>query len=400
MSLITEKYVDEDYKFTSTNKDEFYSFLKENDVHTKNCKIRSDMVTILALRHDCSFHGESIPMWRIMPEKPMAVARTMDVSGKRQLVTVNERFSPMDIPKRVLMEKGDFNDFVKKVIESKEILFYMDMQVCYLSKRAIPTLCQRLRYDGGHNTSPMEQANEIAVRMNRMKMPMQAIIKTVNGIGKVYALMSEKYVPRRLSEIKGLEDSLQEKSSFGKLKFIRGTYIHNKSEALYEYPKVEDLGTPCIEVINSDIGQSSYTISLCWKYDNEDEIGYIKRYPISHCQNAITNDEIAETVNSAIKDHVSFLKKCKKKYVRVDEGLLEDLVSKACDTVISQKYMRKIVDCIKSTYLNKEVELYELMRSITVIPQRSAHVLNPETQYKLKKHLENVTEIMEAICLG
>ncbi len=415
MSDITEKYIAENFSFSTDDENEFYEFLSLSDEHTKTVSYRTDKATVLAVRKESGYkihNGESaIPVWKIDPQKQIAVPTEIFINGKKRTVIVNERFQPAAVKHKSLLSRGDFRFAIDEAVRSEALIFYIEAtnEIYFLSENAVATLCQRIKYDGGRYVPKQDRANEITQRMLRAKAETTAVIKIFNGVGKIYAFLSTKYMRRKLSEIKNLVKEIRKQSHMGKLEFVSGEYNHHYTRALFKFT---DFGkvleqqyginmTPYIEIMNSDTGNASYTVSPSWKTPSSKEVFYSSRETYLHCASTISDEEIARHVFIEFRQYIRFLIDSKKKPLSISKDLIEKTVENVCEDSISVSVKAKAKNLISDEFrVNGSYTAYDLVKRLNSLPEIihddlsvNGKDLCNETYFKLRKKLAKVATL-------
>ena len=398
MSNIDEKFIHERFGFSTNSEEMFFEFLKEVDEHTWIERVSTDQIKVMCVRNDPNCVPPNFPVWSIEPEKPIAKALKLNFKGTAKTIAVNERFEPATIE----FPKSNLRD-------TENLIMKIGSEAFFLSGNAEATLCQRIGYDGGRNVSDLDKASEIAKRMMTVKASTKAVIKTAEGIGKIHAFLSDKYVEKKLSEIETLVAEFRKNSKLGRLDFVTGSYNHRYTRALYNLREFEGKlkweginMIPYIEVTNSDTGNASYTVSAAWKMPTSKEVFYSARELFKHNSLKTSDKDIVDQAYAQLENYATHLKHLKEKPLVIDENIIEKAIDDVCFgySPFSKKRLKKVV-LKKVKDLDPETSTaYDLTEIICQLPEllerhlaEDGHGLCKETYFKLRKTLANTSTL-------
>ena len=210
-----------------------------------------------------------------------AISDVPDASGT--LKTAISKLLAKTIPETSFypMINGQPTDNKEAVEELKRtrLMFQAAGKTYIVSQFALPTLGQRLELKGRAMLEPcLERDIYIAKRMQSRK-NVQFIVKSANGLGKIFMAASESYKPLPLTAIERIYHIFGTENGIGKMRCEGWEIDHSVSRIRFsflDYKKTQDMAflyglseeetaIPGLEIISSDIGDYAFTIRGFWK---------------------------------------------------------------------------------------------------------------------------------------
>lgn len=196
----------------------------------------------------------------------LSILRTLKISRKSFIPKEDGK----QVESRVLPELMNSRLLFRNMVDGKAYI---------VSDFALPTLCQRIEAAGAAMLSPSLERDMFFSRKFRKGGICQLMIKQQHGIGKVFMAASERYCFIPMHIITDLYRLFEGEDGIGTMKCEGWEINHSYSRirfAFEEQEKIEEvamiyglddeqLPTPCIEIISSDIGDSAFRVRGYWK---------------------------------------------------------------------------------------------------------------------------------------
>lgn len=304
--MLNEKFLLDDFEVSGNKVDDFEMLIREIDQRTSHVQRCLKNFIVVSLKKFQDTNSGEMSGWYLDP---------MDPSNQGRLKSCS-------IPKGA--ELGTrMGALMDETIHKNPTMFW-DKEgnaMWFVSAAATNTLAQRIGVTGKsireHN---LERDLFIAKKFN-VDVTSTLIVKQYHQIGKVFSMMSEEYVHIPLYTICVIYKDLAGESKLGPMECEGWNVTHERAKisfAFKEYAQeisalynLERPMIPCVEMITSDIGESSFTVRGYWKTP-EGAIVYDHTFSRQH-RGKIDPDVIGREVQKQIFD----------KYTELPERLLE-----------------------------------------------------------------------------
>lgn len=191
------------------------------------------------------------------------------------------RLMARTIPEKSFHSKSDTTDNqgVVQDLKRTRLMFQVDRKAYIVSQLALATLGQRIELKGKALQEPsLERDIFIAKRLDTNK-NVQFVVKSGNGLGKVFMAASENYRMLPMTVIERIYQRFGAENQIGKMKCEGWEIDHSISRIRFsfmDYEKTRDMAflyglseeeapVPGIEIISSDIGDYAFTVRGFWK---------------------------------------------------------------------------------------------------------------------------------------
>lgn len=258
-------------------------------------------------------------------------------------------------------------------------------QILFLSNHAFSTMSVRANAKGGILEDPMERDFVLAHQFGKKK-DITLIVRKIGYIGKIFAMLSNKYnyLPQSLlGEI--IDKIIDGTEDFGETECVYWNINHQIAEIYIEFPeKAEELSAvyglkdvliPGLYLSKSDVGDCSITARGTWRYS----------YGISTGQNfqrrhvgTVNSEDILTAVEEKIFSEYTKLpeRMCELLTINITDPSLD--LTKKRDQAANYKTIK---DCFKSVF--KEIKLVQTIgkRNEMELFESVCDEIDPSTAY-------------------
>lgn len=213
------------------------------------------------------------------------------------------RLMAKTIPEKNFHPKGGTadNQGVVQELKNTRLMFQVGRKAYIVSQLALATLGQRIELKGKAIQEPsLERDIFIAKRLDTSK-NVQFVVKSGNGLGKVFMAASENYRMLPMTVIERIYQRFGEENQIGKMKCEGWEIDHSISRIRFsflDYERTQDMAflyglseeetpIPGIEIISSDIGDYAFTVRGFWKVKH----GYLYTDEVSRKHSGSIDEE-------------------------------------------------------------------------------------------------------------
>lgn len=149
--------------------------------------------------------------------------------------------------------------------------------IMFMSKNCVTDVNARVKIEGSNFVeSSLDRSALIKSTVNKVDTPIKLIIRTENGIKKVFAVTSGTYAYIPDTVVLDMMDGVQRSFDLGDWKMSSWTITHDWVQAIISFPEIaKDIAdvygidlVPCLAFSTSSTGYSSIYCQSAWKYGN------------------------------------------------------------------------------------------------------------------------------------
>lgn len=304
--MLNEKFLLDDFEDSGVYVDDFESLVKEIDQRTVQVRRCLRTFIIVSIK-DPKFHNsDEMSGWYLEPANP----------------TNNGRIRSCIVPKSAGCSNR-MEALLEETIQRNPTMLWdkEENAMWFISSAATNTMAQRIGVTGKSiREHSLERDLFIAQKFNT-EVASTLIVKQYQQVGKVFAMMSEDYVHIPLYSLCIIYKDLAGESKLGPMTCEGWNVTHERAKISFAFKEyAQDISAiynleremiPCVEIMTSDIGESSFVVRGCWK-TSDGAIVYDHTFSRQH-RGKIDLDVMCREVQKQIFD----------RYTELPERLLE-----------------------------------------------------------------------------
>ena len=304
--MLNEKFLLDSFEASGSKVDDFESLIREIDQRTAHVQRCLRNFIVVSLKKTQGPNPGEMSGWYLDPADP----------------SNNGQLKSCLIPKNTSMDNR-MEALMDETIRSNPTMLW-DKQgnaMWFVSAAATNTMAQRIGVTGKSiREHSLERDLFIAKKFNT-DVTSTLIVKQFHQVGKVFSMMSEEYVHIPLYTICVIYKDLAGESKLGPMECEGWNVTHERAKISFAFKEyAQEISAlyslkrpmvPCVEMVTSDIGESSFIVRGCWKTP-EGAIVYDHTFLRQH-RGKIDPDVIVKEVQKQIFD----------KYTELPERLLE-----------------------------------------------------------------------------
>lgn len=262
MKFLDENFLLESFHEEGTKREDFEMLVKCIDQHTSHKeRVLKNFTLISVFDETKQTDREYIRGYYISAAEPISDGRLKTCSIKKQ----------------IFRGQGNFDRLIEEAVQSRSMLLKDEQtdMVYFFSDQAMKTLAQRIKMESAPiSDHSVERDIFLASKMD-VDLEVTLVIKQYRQIGKVFAVMSDKYQPIPLYTICELYSKLMKDNPLGAMKCRSWKISHDHIRITFsfdDYAQVirnsfglDEEIIPCVTFMTSDIGECSTRVQGFWK---------------------------------------------------------------------------------------------------------------------------------------
>jgi len=264
--MLNGSFLLDDFQLTGNDVEEFEALIKEIDAHTSHLKRSFKSFTVISIKEEeYQTDPKLMAGWYLKPEDPS--------NGGKKLLSCN-------VPKNAELVDPQLKHLTEETISANPtmILDGEGDSVYFLSNSALNTLAQRINTTVGTLREHSLERDLFIAKKMYIDAGTTLVVKHYRQIGKIFAMMGEDYKHVPLNEVCNVYKELVGENKLGKIQCKHWEVQHDFVRVRFAFPEyAEEVNTlyelsqpltPCIEIVTSDTGESSFIVRGYWETEN------------------------------------------------------------------------------------------------------------------------------------